>query len=103
MMGRQDRDQAQLFYEFNLDEVVPKDHLLRRMNETGPPRIDRLTTAPERSKGRCIGWGPASDTIQRIAVRDLVERRRVVKATIYVMAPIHSVGPRPCRILQLEP
>jgi len=23
MMGRQDRDQCQLFYEFNLDEVVP--------------------------------------------------------------------------------
>src|SRR5499433_1482656 len=32
MMGRQDRDQGQLFYEFNLDNVVPKDHLLRRMN-----------------------------------------------------------------------
>ena len=32
MMGRQDRDQRQLFYEFSLDEVVPKDHLLRRMN-----------------------------------------------------------------------
>src|SRR5499433_2398666 len=32
MMGRQDRDQGQLFYEFKLDEVVPKNHLLRRMN-----------------------------------------------------------------------
>ena len=32
MMGRQDRDQGQLFYEFNLDDVVPKEHLLRRMN-----------------------------------------------------------------------
>ena len=32
MMGRQERDQGQLFYEFNLDEVIPKDHLLRRMN-----------------------------------------------------------------------
>ena len=32
MMGRQDRDQGQLFYEFNLDEVIPKGHLLRRMN-----------------------------------------------------------------------
>ena len=32
MMGRQDRDQGQLFYEFNLDEVIPKEHLLRRMN-----------------------------------------------------------------------
>ena len=32
MMGRQDRDQGQLFYEFELDDVVPKNHLLRRMN-----------------------------------------------------------------------
>src|SRR5215470_1653949 len=32
MMGRQDRDQGQLFYEFKLDEVIPKAHLLRRMN-----------------------------------------------------------------------
>ena len=28
MMGRQDRDQRQLFYEFSLDEVIPSDHLL---------------------------------------------------------------------------
>src|SRR5438309_4478859 len=32
MMGRQDRDQRQLFYEFSLDEMVPTDHLLRRIN-----------------------------------------------------------------------
>ena len=32
MMGRQDRDQRHLFYEFNLDDVVPPDHLLRRLN-----------------------------------------------------------------------
>ena len=32
MMGRRDREQGQLFYEFNLDNAVPKDHLLRRMN-----------------------------------------------------------------------
>jgi transposase len=32
MMGRQDRDQGQLFYEFKLDEVIPKNHLLRRIN-----------------------------------------------------------------------
>jgi hypothetical protein len=28
MMGRQDRDQRQLFY----DEMIPTDHLLRRIN-----------------------------------------------------------------------
>jgi hypothetical protein len=32
MMGRQDCTQRQLFYEFDLDEMVPADHLLRRLN-----------------------------------------------------------------------
>ena len=32
MMGRQDRDQRQLFYEFSLDEIIPTDHLLRRID-----------------------------------------------------------------------
>jgi putative tryptophan/tyrosine transport system substrate-binding protein len=30
MMGRFDRDQGQLFYCFNLEEVVPEDHQVRR-------------------------------------------------------------------------
>src|SRR5438034_9050978 len=29
MMGRSGRDQGQLFYSFNLEEVVPDDHLVR--------------------------------------------------------------------------
>src|SRR4030081_729316 len=32
MMGRQDRDQRQLSYKFSLDEMIPTDHLLRRIN-----------------------------------------------------------------------
>jgi hypothetical protein len=32
MMGRQDRDQRQLFYEFSHDEMIPTDHLLRRID-----------------------------------------------------------------------
>ena len=31
-MGRQSGDQASLFYEFSLDDRVPKNHLLRRIN-----------------------------------------------------------------------
>jgi transposase len=31
MMGRLNRDQEQLFYEFRLDEVVPEDHLVRKI------------------------------------------------------------------------
>jgi transposase len=32
MMGRQRRDQTRLFYEFRLEDRIPKNHLLRRMN-----------------------------------------------------------------------
>jgi len=32
MMGRRDRDQASLFYDFNLDEAIPENHLLRRLD-----------------------------------------------------------------------
>jgi hypothetical protein len=30
-MGRLNREQGQLFYEFRLDEVVPEDHLVRKI------------------------------------------------------------------------
>jgi hypothetical protein len=29
MLGRISRDQGQLFYSFNLEEIVPDDHLVR--------------------------------------------------------------------------
>jgi hypothetical protein len=29
MIGRQDLDRGQLFYEFKLNDVIPKNHLLR--------------------------------------------------------------------------
>src|SRR3974390_1270956 len=32
LRGRQDTDQAQLFYLFNLERRIPADHLLRRIN-----------------------------------------------------------------------
>jgi transposase len=32
MMGRMQRDQGRLFYEFRLDDRIPDNHLLRRMN-----------------------------------------------------------------------
>lgn len=28
MMGRQERDQTSLFYEFRLDDMIPREHLL---------------------------------------------------------------------------
>jgi hypothetical protein len=32
MMGRQNNDQDHLFYEFRLDEAVPNDHLVRKID-----------------------------------------------------------------------
>jgi len=32
MMGRQDQEQTSLFYAFRLDDMIPKGHLLRRVN-----------------------------------------------------------------------
>jgi hypothetical protein len=32
MMGRRERGQGQFFYTFNLDKVVPADHLVRQIN-----------------------------------------------------------------------
>jgi len=32
MMGQQTGDQSRLFYAFNLDELIPEHHLLRRIN-----------------------------------------------------------------------
>ena len=32
MMGRRERGQGQFFYEFNLDDVVPPDHLVRQIH-----------------------------------------------------------------------
>ncbi len=32
MMGRLERDQERLFYEYRLDDLVPADHLVRRID-----------------------------------------------------------------------
>ena len=32
MMGRREDRQGQFFYAFNLDEVVPPDHLVRKID-----------------------------------------------------------------------
>ena len=42
MMGRQDRDQGRLFYDFNLNDVIAKDHLLRRVNVFVTVALDDL-------------------------------------------------------------
>ena len=32
MMGQRKSDQGQFFYEFNIDDVVPPDHLVRKID-----------------------------------------------------------------------
>lgn len=32
MMGRNEKSQKPLFYSFNLNDLVPKDHLLRKID-----------------------------------------------------------------------
>src|SRR5260221_12951936 len=41
MMGRQTGDQSQLFYLFNLEERIPANHLLRRLNPIVTPGLGR--------------------------------------------------------------
>ena len=74
MMGRQDRDQTSLFYEFRLDDMIPKGHLLRRINvfvtsvlgdlhqqlgpfysDTGRPSIDPELLIRMHLVGYCFG------------------------------------------------
>ena len=42
MMGRQSGDEASLFYEFRLQDRIPKDHLLRRINVFVVPVLDSV-------------------------------------------------------------
>ena len=43
MMGRQSSDQDRLFYSFDLEAIVPTDHLLRGIGTV----LDRLAAALE--------------------------------------------------------
>ncbi|MCP4779942.1 MAG: IS5/IS1182 family transposase, partial [Hyphomicrobium sp.] len=74
MMGRKTTDQARLFYAFNLEDRVPQDHFLRRINvvmtvvlhdlhsklapfysSTGRPSIDPEMMVRMLLVGYCLG------------------------------------------------
>jgi transposase len=58
MMGRQTGDQSQLFYLFNLEERIPANHLLRRIN----PIVTRVLGRSTRETGALLQrYGPAFD------------------------------------------
>lgn len=71
MMGSNEKPQNQLFYSFNLDEIVPEDHLLRhidrlldlsdlRQHLTAASMGQRNMRAGVRAdRGKCRGCGPA--------------------------------------------
>jgi Transposase domain (DUF772) len=82
MMGRQIGDQTSLFYEFRLDDRIPKEHLLRRINlfltpvlggmheqlasyysEIGRPSIDPELMVRMLIVGYCYGLGSAGSTL----------------------------------------
>jgi transposase len=50
MMGRSSQDQGQLFYSFNLDEIVPDDHLVRAMADVLDLSWVRAELAPHYSQ-----------------------------------------------------
>jgi len=54
MMGRQDRDQRQLFYEFSLDEMIPRGHLCCRRSMCSRPPFWRTCTNSWRRCHRAI-------------------------------------------------
>ena len=48
MMGSNDKSQQELFYAFNLDEIVPQDHLLRDIDRVLDLSNLRALTSPLR-------------------------------------------------------
>ena len=71
MLGRSGRDQGQLFYSFNLEEVVPDDHLVRAIADVLDLSWVRAELAPYYSAlGR-----PSIDPV--LMIRMLVVRYRL--------------------------
>jgi hypothetical protein len=55
MMGRQRRDHGKLFYEFRLDDRVPKNHLLRRIDVFVTAALADLAPRPDQRAVRPLG------------------------------------------------
>jgi transposase len=87
MMGRREREQGKLFYEFNLDAMVPRSHLLRRINvvvtivlsdlhdqleryysDTGRPSVEPELMIRMLLVGYCYGIRPERKLCQEVAL-----------------------------------
>ena len=80
MMGRQNNDQGHLFYEFRLDEAVPDDHLVRKIDAV----LDLSWVHAE--------LAPHYPTLGRPSIDHQLPRHR--PSTI--SAPSAGAGPRSC-------
>ena len=100
MMGRREDGQGQFFYEFNLDAVVPPDHLVRRIDavldlgwvhkelapsysHTGRPSIDPVPARarqPHRHEST-DGYPPTTATCHQFLAPDICEARYLISTT----------------------
>ena len=79
MMGRLKRDQGQLFYEFDLSEAVPEDHLVRKIDAAFDLSWLRRELAPHYSSmGR-----PSIDP--ELMIRMLVVGGRPCSLTVVIL------------------
>src|ERR1700739_65221 len=86
MMGRKHREQASLFYEFRVDDMIPKGHLLRRINVFVTSVLGDLHEQ----------LGPFYSDIGRPSIDPelLIRMLIITQAVITARRPMNSIGPR---------
>ena len=111
MMGRKYREQANFFYEFRLDDMIPKGHLLRRINvfvtsvlgdlheQLGPfySAIGRPSIDPELLIRMLIDWLLLRHSLREEAVRGSKSpprNRWFCRLDLNDAVPHHSSFPR---------
>jgi len=128
MMGRQTGNQASLFYEFRLDDRIPKDHLLRRIDvfvtsvlggvraklqpyysEIGRPSVDPELMMRMLILGYCYGLRSERKLTKECMVRPCVAREFVdlavavlhqcIRPLVGAFAPGHHGYQRACGLV----
>src|SRR5262245_11252983 len=107
MMGRREREQGKLFYEFKLDDMIPRSHLLRRINvvvtvvlsdlhdqleryysDTGRPSVDPELMIRILLVGYCYGIRSERKLCQEVALH--LAYRWFCKMDLEDRVPHHS-------------
>jgi hypothetical protein len=89
MMGRLKSEQAQLFYQFELGDAVPEDHLVRRRAERGRPPLRQMCDKVRYS---------ANDA--QLAFKRCIEQKSVHKVTQWPMILPRRACARHAEVLQ---